>query len=279
MEPFPSHPPAAAMLNSPPRTRWIEPLLRDAQRMQAVNQSLKGLTAVQKATLMAMSSLAQMHDFETGNHIRRTQHYVRILASKLLKHRRFSVFLTKRNRGLLFSCAPLHDIGKAGISDRILRKPGRLTAAEMAVTKTHASLGRDIIAYAEQQMGGPLDFFALAKEIAYSHHEKWNGSGYPQGLRGDAIPISARLMAVADMYDAIVSRRIYQLGISHTEAVEIVVEGSGSHFDPDVIDAFLKARDEFQAVAATYSDSDGDIREEHRYVNRLTAGEPLHSMP
>lgn len=246
------------------------------QLEQVVNQRLEELTSVQNATILAMTSLAQTRDIETGNHIKRTQHYVRILARRLQKHPRFSAFLTERNIDLLFRSAPLHDIGKVGIPDRILLKPGRLTADEMTVMKTHTTLGRDTIAQAEKLMGGQLDFLALAKEIAYSHQEKWDGSGYPQGLRGDAIPISARLMAVADVYDAIISRRVYKLGMTHAEAVAIIVEGSGTHFDPDIIDAFLKVRQEFQEIAARYADSDEEIKEKIQYIELVIGNERVN---
>lgn len=248
--------------------------LINSQLEQVVNQRREALTAVQDATILAMTALAQTRDLETGNHIKRTQHYVRILARRLQKHPSFSAFLTNHNIDLLFRSAPLHDIGKVGIPDRILLKPGRLTAAEMTVMKTHTTLGRDTIAYAETLMGGQLDFLGLAKEIAYSHQEKWDGSGYPQGLRGDAIPISARLMAVADVYDAIISRRVYKSGMSHAEAVDIIVEGSGRHFDPDIVDAFLKVRDEFQKIARMYADSEEEIRVKIRTVDLVSNSEP-----
>ena len=250
--------------------------LINSQLEHVVSQRLEELTAVQNATILAMTSLAQTRDIETGNHIKRTQHYVRVLAQRLQKHPRFSSFLTDRNIDLLFKSAPLHDIGKVGIPDRILLKPGRLTADEMTVMKTHTTLGRDTITYAEKLMGTKLDFLTLAKEIAYSHQEKWDGSGYPQGLSGNAIPISARLMAVADVYDAIISRRVYKSGMSHAEAVEIIVENSGTHFDPDIIDAFLKVRDEFQKIAARYSDSDEEIKEKIQYIELVTGSERLN---
>jgi putative two-component system response regulator len=250
--------------------------LINSQLEHVVSQRLEELTAVQNATILAMTSLAQTRDIETGNHIKRTQHYVRVLAQRLQKHPRFSSFLTDRNIDLLFKSAPLHDIGKVGIPDRILLKPGRLTADEMTVMKTHTTLGRDTITYAEKLMGTKLDFLTLAQEIAYSHQEKWDGSGYPQGLSGNAIPISARLMAVADVYDAIISQRVYKLGMSHAEAVEIIVEGSGTHFDPDIIDAFLKVRDEFQKIAARYSDSDEEIKEKIQYIELVTGSERLN---
>jgi putative two-component system response regulator len=250
--------------------------LINSQLEHVVSQRLEELTAVQNATILTMTSLAQTRDIETGNHIKRTQHYVRVLARRLQKHPRFSSFLTDRNIDLLFKSAPLHDIGKVGIPDRILLKPGRLTADEMTVMKTHTTLGRDTIAHAEKLMGTKLDFLTLAKEIAYSHQEKWDGSGYPQGLSGDAIPISARLMAVADVYDAIISRRVYKSGMSHAEAVEIIVESSGTHFDPDIIDAFLKVRHEFQDIATKYADSDEEIKEKTQYIELVIGSERLN---
>lgn len=163
-------------------------------------------------------------------------------------------FLTEGNIELLFKSAPLHDIGKVGIPDHILLKPGRLTAEEFDVMKTHSQLGRDSLEKAEQQLGMPVPFFRLAKEIACYHHEKWDGSGYPEGLAGDAIPVSARLMALADVYDALISKRVYKDGMSHDLAINIIIEGRGVHFDPDVVDAFLVLLEEFKEIAARYAD-------------------------
>lgn len=174
-----------------------------------VEKRTREVMAIQDVTIMALTSLAETRDSDTGNHIRRTQNYVRALARKLSLHPRFSSFLTLANINLLFKSAPLHDIGKVGIPDRILLKPGRLTPEEFEIMKTHTTLGRDALAHAEQMLGTEVAFLTLAKEIAYSHQEKWDGSGYPQGLKGDDIPISARLMAVADVYDALISRRVY----------------------------------------------------------------------
>lgn len=154
---------------------------------------------VQDATILTMASLAETRDNETGQHIRRTQHYVRVLALELQDHPRFCDYLTERQIDLLFKSAPLHDIGKVGIPDSILLKPERLNEAEMEVMKTHTTLGRDTIEAAEARLGHSVPFLECAKQIAYSHQEKWDGSGYPQGLAGDAIPIAARLMAVADV--------------------------------------------------------------------------------
>ncbi len=153
----------------------------------------------------------------------------------------------------------LHDIGKVGIPDRILLKPGKLTAEEFEIMKTHTTLGRDAIARAEVDLGDEVAFLSIAKEIAYCHQEKWNGTGYPQGLAGDAIPVSARLMALADVYDALISRRVYKAPMSHQQALEIIREGRGQHFDPDIVDAFLEIHEEFRAIAEHFADADHDL--------------------
>ena len=212
--------------------------------------------AIQDVTILSMASLAETRDNETGNHIRRTQYYVKALAEKLRHHPRFAAVLTDSYISQLFKSAPLHDIGKVGIPDRILLKPGKFEPHEFEIMKTHTTLGRDAIAHAEQSLGTSVPFLALAKEIAYGHQEKWDGSGYPIGVAGEAIPVSARLMAVADVYDALISRRVYKEGMSHDKAVGIIIEGRGSHFDPDMVDAFIALQDDFRAIAARFHDSD-----------------------
>jgi cyclic di-GMP phosphodiesterase len=209
---------------------------------------------VQDVTILTMASLAETRDNETGNHIRRTQHYVRLLAVHLCAHPRFAAALDARTIDLLFKSAPLHDIGKVGIPDSILLKPGKLTAPEFEIMKTHTTLGRDAIVAAENQLGVPVEFLRFAKEIAYSHQEKWDGSGYPEGLAGDAIPISARLMALADVYDALRSRRVYKEPMSHEVSARIIREGRARHFDPDIVDAFTALEDRFQEIAERYAD-------------------------
>jgi putative two-component system response regulator len=221
---------------------------------------------IQDASIMAMTALGKTRDSETGNHICRTQHYVRALSMALQTHPQFRHFLTHRNIETLFKSAPLHDIGKVGIPDRILLKPGSFDVSEMQIMKTHPTLGRDAIQYAEGMLGRGLDFLSIAKEIAYSHHEKWDGTGYPQGLVGDAIPIPARLMAVADVYDAIISRRVYKPGMSHQRAVDIILEGKGQHFDPDIVDAFASILDEFKAISSQFPDTDDAMQEKVDYV-------------
>lgn len=212
--------------------------------------------AIQDVTILAMASLAETRDNETGNHIRRTQYYVQALANHLRHHPRFAATLTDHYISQLFKSAPLHDIGKVGIPDRILLKPGKFEPHEFEIMKTHTTLGRDAIAHAEQALGTSVPFLALAKEIAYGHQEKWDGSGYPLGIAGEAIPVSARLMAVADVYDALISRRVYKEGMPHEKAVGIIIEGKGSHFDPDMVDAFISLQDEFRAIALRFHDSD-----------------------
>ena len=177
--------------------------------------------------------------------------------------------LTDNYIQMLFKSAPLHDIGKVGIPDRILLKPGRLTPEEFEIMKTHTTLGRDAIEHAEIQLGMPVEFLSTAKEIALSHQEKWDGSGYPQGLAGEAIPLSARLMAVADVYDALISRRVYKNSVPHEQAVAIIQEGRGVHFDPDITDAFVELQETFRAIAARFADSDDDMSRKQAQINSL----------
>ena len=243
------------------RIKAAADFLRDKNQFleDEVSKRTREVLAIQDVTTMAMASLAETRDSDTGNHIRRTQYYVKALAEKLRDHPRFRMFLDDQTIGMLFKSAPLHDIGKVGIPDRILLKPGRFTPEEFEIMKTHTTLGRDAIVAAEKQLGMEVEFLTYAKEIAYGHQEKWDGSGYPEGLAGDAIPVSARLMAVADVYDALISRRVYKSGMPHEQAVKIILEGRGSHFDPDMVDAFAEIAGDFQTIAKRYADSDDDM--------------------
>lgn len=233
---------------------------RDALREQnalleeRVEQRTRRISALQDAIIMAMASLAETRDNETGNHIRRTQWYVRLLAEQLSRKPAYQTLLTPARIGLLYKSAPLHDIGKVGVPDRILLKPGKLTAEEFAEMKKHTEYGRDAIIAAEQSLADEETFLSLAKEIAYGHHEKWDGSGYPSGLSGEAIPLSARLMALADVYDALISKRVYKPAFSHEKARAIILEGRGLHFDPEVVDAFLEVESEVRRIAARLTD-------------------------
>ena len=227
---------------------------------QEVAKRTREISAVQDVTILAMASLAETRDNETGNHIRRTQHYVKALAEALRQQPKFATVLDDHTIAMLFKSAPLHDIGKVGIPDRILLKPGRYEPEEFAIMQRHPLLGLQAIEHAEQSLGTSVDFLRVAKEIAYGHHEKWDGSGYPQGLVGEAIPLSARLMAVADVYDALISRRVYKERMPHQQAAEIIAQGRGSHFDPDVVDAFFQIEQTFVAIAQRYLDSDQDLK-------------------
>jgi putative two-component system response regulator len=226
---------------------------KNAYLEQEVARRTRDISTIQDVTMMAMASLAETRDNETGNHIRRTQHYVRALALQLRNHPRFAAHLDEESIELLYKSAPLHDIGKVGVPDHILLKPGKLDADEFEIMKTHTTLGKNAIAAAENLLHSPNSFLQLAREIAHSHHEKWDGSGYPEGVSGDAIPFAARLMAVADVYDALVSRRVYKPAIPHEKAYAIILEGRGGHFDPDVVDAFMTIAGQFHEIRLKFS--------------------------
>ena len=219
-----------------------------------VRRRTEELARVQDATIAAMASLAETRDDETGNHIYRTQRYVKALARALQQHPRFAYELSEDSIDLLFKSAPLHDIGKVSVPDHILKKAGPLTDEEFEAVKLHTTKGGDAIRSVEARLGESSDFLRFAREIAYSHQEHWDGTGYPDGLAGDEIPVSARLMAVADVYDALISRRRYKAPFSHETAVSMMEQGRGTHFDPDVLDAFLQIQGDFRAIAAEFSD-------------------------
>jgi putative two-component system response regulator len=225
-----------------------------------VEKRTQDVLAIQDVTILAMASLAETRDSDTGNHIRRTQYYVKELAQQLRHHPKYAAILDDDMIKLLYKSAPLHDIGKVGIPDSILLKPGRFVGNEFEIMKTHTTLGWNAIEYAEKALGAPVAFLRLAKEIALYHQEKWDGSGYPEGLAGEAIPLSARLMALADVYDALISRRVYKEGMPHEKARVIILEGRGSHFDPDIVDAFLAVEEQFVEIALRYADSDEDLQ-------------------
>ncbi len=209
---------------------------------------------IQTVSIRALAHLAETRDPETGNHILRTQSYVRLLANRLRDHPRFSATLDDAYIRMLASSAPLHDIGKVGIPDSILLKPGKLSAEEWTIMKTHARLGSDAIEQAEKDIDQPVQFLLLAKEIAHWHHERWDGQGYPDGLAGDAIPLSARLMSMADVFDALISKRVYKEPMRFEEARAIIAAERGRQFDPDVCDAFLIGFAEFAEIAVQHRD-------------------------
>lgn len=221
---------------------------------QEVNRRTEEVRALQEVTILALASLAETRDKDTGNHLRRTQLYVKILAERLKNNPRFEAYLADSTIALLYKSAPLHDIGKVGIPDRILLKPGRLEPEDFEIMKTHTTIGCEAIEHAEQSLGASLDFLSIAKGITLCHQEKWDGSGYPDGLSGDKIPVYARLMAVADVYDALISRRVYREALPHEKVVQIIIDGKGTHFDPDIVDAFIQIQDQFREIASQYVD-------------------------
>jgi adenylate cyclase len=221
---------------------------------QRSKERTRELTMVQEATIESMSSLTETRDPDTGGHIKRTQNYIRLLAEYLKHQPKFRVLLDDETIELLCKSAPLHDIGKVGVSDSILLKPGKLTEQEFEAMKQHTIYGRDTILAAERKLGN-ISFLRFAREIAYTHHERWDGYGYPEGLKGDQIPIPGRLMALADTYDALTSKRVYKSQLPHEKAVQIITEEKGSQFDPEVVDAFLAAKEDFRQISLTYADS------------------------
>ncbi|MFZ2162491.1 MAG: two-component system response regulator [Sideroxyarcus sp.] len=223
-----------------------------------VMRRMQDTLLVQDLTINALAEVAETRDNETGNHIRRTQEYVNILAQRLQLHPSFAGFLTNKAVELMTKSAPLHDIGKVGIPDHILLKPGKLTKEEWAIMKTHSMLGAMAIDRALRNADRRLDFLDMAMQIAHYHHEKWDGSGYPEGLKQKAIPIPARLMALADVFDALITRRVYKPPMPYEEAKKIIVAERGRHFDPDVVDAFLRSFDEFVTVAEKYRERSGE---------------------
>lgn len=228
------------------------------------------LAALTVATF-AMASLAETRDSDTGQHIQRVQHYAKALAQRLQALPQFAAELTDAYIDMLFKSTPLYDMGTIGIPDRILLKPGRLTPAEFDIMRTHTTLARDAIEHAETSLGYRAELLQTLKEIAYSHQEKWDGSGYPQGLSGEQIPLSARLIALADVYDALISDRVYKAGVPHEQAVGIIFGERGGHFDPDLVDAFMDIQEEFHAIAQRFADTEQDMQKKMEYMANAIA--------
>jgi HD-GYP domain-containing protein (c-di-GMP phosphodiesterase class II) len=209
---------------------------------------------VREVAIQAMAALAGARTGETSQHLHRVQHHVRMLGRRLQVHPRFRSFLADAIVEELYRSAPLHDLGKLAVPERILQKPGPLTAEERRVVRRHPTLGREAIEVAELRLGVPPETLVVAKVMAEGHHERWDGSGYPWGLAGEAIPIPARIMAVADVYDVLTSRCPYKAALGHPEALRIMQQGRGSQFDPDVLDAFLQISEAFHAVSTRFPD-------------------------
>jgi len=215
-----------------------------------VAERTKQVVEVRDAAIMAIACLAEAGDANTAHHVRRTQKYFTALAREMRFHGNYRAELGDVDIALMAQAVPLHDIGKLRVPDAILNKPGRLTPEEFEIMKQHTVFGRDAISLVATAVGGDTRFLRYAHEIAGSHQEKWNGSGYPEGLKETAIPLSARLMAVADVYDALISPRVYKPTFTHETAIELIRQGSGEHFDPDIVDALLVVENEFRTIAA-----------------------------
>jgi response regulator RpfG family c-di-GMP phosphodiesterase len=208
------------------------------------------------ATVESIALVSAIRDDETGEHLKRTKIYIKELACYLLKKRKYTHILNRKYIDLIYQAAPLHDIGKLGIPDSILKKPARLTKKEYEIMKQHPILAKNAIEKAMKY--DKNDFLNIAYNIAYYHHEKWDGSGYPVGLKGDDIPLEAQLMAIADVYDALVTKRCYKNEFSFEEAEKIIIDGSGSHFNPLLVEAFIALKDRFKEIAIKYRDNYSD---------------------
>ena len=247
----------------------VTALRRTQRELQDLNESLEQQVAsqtfevllTQDVTILTLSSLAETRDPDTGLHLQRTRTYVRLLAEQLKEHPRFAAVLGPSGAiEMLYRSAPLHDIGKVGLTDGILLKPARLNDAEYDAMKDHTTLGGDALGWAEQRLGSN-SFLQFAREICYCHHERWDGTGYPRGLAGEEIPVSARLMALADVYDALRSSRPYKPAWAHAEARTWIVKERERHFDPAVGDAFVAVEQQFRTISESIRDGDmGEIK-------------------
>ncbi len=216
------------------------------------------LRKTKDAILVVMGIVAEHRDPETGEHIQRTKEYVRAMAKVMSQDSKFKEQLNPELVEIYANAAPLHDIGKVAISDNILLKPGKLTEQEFSAMKRHAIAGEETIAQAQRFLDDPA-CLETAKDIAGGHHEKWDGSGYPRGLKGDEIPLAARIMAYADVYDALISKRPYKLPFSHEKACAIIKEGRGTHFDPDLYEIFVQLEGQFRVISQRFKAANGEI--------------------
>ena len=216
---------------------------------------MEKLISTQDVTIVALAKLAEFRDPETGEHLERMREYAKTIARELQKKKRYKDYITEQYIENIHKSTPLHDIGKVGIPDQILLKPGKLTPEEFEIMKRHSEIGGDSLSSAIQFSGMEQSFLDMGKDIAYHHHEKWNGKGYPRGLAGENIPLTARITALADVYDALTSKRVYKEAFSHEKSKAILVEESGTSFDPEVVEAFLATENEFIAIRKEYRDN------------------------
>ncbi len=221
-------------------------------------ESYRKLHNARMATILGLAKLAEYRDEGTGTHLERIREYAKIIAEEMAKNPRYAGHITPEFIDDIYQSSILHDIGKVGIPDAVLLKPGRLSDEEFDVIKRHTNLGGDAIKAIEMQIEGQ-SFLALGKEIAYNHHEKWDGSGYPRGLNGEDIPLSARIIALADVYDALTTKRFYKEAYTHEKSRQIIIDLKGTHFDPEVLDVFLALADEFDRIRLENLDEETEL--------------------
>ncbi len=223
-----------------------------------VSKQVSEITAAQRSTIFAMAKLAESRDPETGEHLLRIREYVRIIGKRLSLLPKYAAIIDDNYIENICAASPLHDIGKVGIPDSILLKPGKLTIEEFNKMKEHTIIGAETLREVNR-LHSANDFVKIGIEIAESHHERWDGTGYPYELAGEDIPLVGRILALSDVYDALTSKRCYKEAFSHTRSNQIIVEGKGSHFDPDVVDAFVGTEKEFLYIREHYVDVEHGI--------------------
>lgn len=228
-------------------------LMSIRRRHEKLIRKNQQLLQTENVTIFALAYQAELRDLETGQHLERTSRYVRLLTEQLSRTDKYRLYLTPGYITDICKAAPLHDIGKVGIPDAILKKPDKLTVEEFEIIKRHCEYGADILRTAEKKLDFQ-SFFRVAIKLVFSHHERWDGKGYPQGLKNEKIPLSARLMALADVYDALRSERCYKKAMSHEEACDIISKEKGRQFDPEITDAFINAEKKFQLISEAMAD-------------------------
>jgi response regulator RpfG family c-di-GMP phosphodiesterase len=220
--------------------------------------SYRKLHNARMATILGLAKLAEYRDEGTGTHLERIREYAKLIAEEMSKNPKYAGKITAEYIDDIYQSSILHDIGKVGIPDAVLLKPGKLTGEEFDVIKRHTTLGGDAIKAIEAKIEGQ-SFLALGREIAYNHHEKWDGSGYPRGLNGEGIPLAARVVALADVYDALTTKRFYKEAYSHERSRQIILELKGTHFDPEVVDVFLALEDEFNRIRREKQENETEL--------------------
>ncbi|MBF0634584.1 MAG: HD domain-containing protein, partial [Nitrospinae bacterium] len=228
------------------KTKQLEEI-NDRLELMAEERAIE-IMLTRDAAIFGMAKLAESRDPETGAHLERIRNYTRTLAAELGANPKYSNVIDDEFVLMIYQSSPLHDIGKVGITDSVLLKPGRLEPDEFELMKQHAQIGGDALAATQRWDMTEQNFLSMGREIAYYHHERWDGNGYPKGLKGEQIPLAARIMALADVYDALASKRVYKEPMSHEEASRIIQNESGKQFDPDIVDAFLKVEQKFREI-------------------------------